>query len=227
MLAPRPGDVLGRPTSAPVARRVSTSGEPMRIALARMSKKQVRAGRTRRPRGAGRGSHRRGLRRDEQERDPVHRRQDAGGAHLQGTVRDVLASQHIDLSSHDVVAPSPDSGSATARASRCATAGRSTVNLDGEKTTATGPPPPTSAARSTSSACGSPARTLGQPLGATIGRAGMALRIVTPKTLTVKIGGAKPAEDQRHRAHRRRGARQARTSATTERQGQARPRRRS
>ena len=39
-------------------------------------------------------------------------------------VRDVLASQDIELDSHDVVAPSWTPRSGTTRGSRCATAGR-------------------------------------------------------------------------------------------------------
>jgi uncharacterized protein YabE (DUF348 family) len=109
---------------------------------------------------------------------------------LKGTVRDLLASQHIDLNSHDVVAPSLDSeiGDDSRIAVRY---GRPlAVNLDGEKTTYW----------TTSTTVRGAINQLGlrffgadysSSRSADIDREGMALRIATPKKLTLKIAGAK------------------------------------
>ena len=109
---------------------------------------------------------------------------------LKGTVRDLLAGQHIELNSHDVVAPSLDSeiGDDSRIAVRY---GRPlAVNLDGEKstywTTAT-------TVRGAVNQLG--LRFFGADYSssrsADIDREGMALRIATPKKLTLKIAGAK------------------------------------
>ena len=109
---------------------------------------------------------------------------------LKGTVRDLLASQHIDLNSHDVVAPSLDSeiGDDSRIAVRY---GRPlAVNLDGEKTTYW----------TTATTVRGAINQLGlrffgadysSSRSADIDREGMALRIATPKKLTLKIAGAK------------------------------------
>ena len=55
----------------------------------------------------------------------------------------------------------------------------------------------------------------------------MDLAVVTPKTLTVKIGGEKAGKQDRHRADRRRArSRSSASKVDKQRQGQARPRRR-
>ena len=109
---------------------------------------------------------------------------------LSGNVRDLLASQDIDINSHDVVAPSLDS--AIGEDSRIAVRyGRPlAVNLDGKKskywTTAT-------TVRGALNQLG--LRFFGADYSssrsADIDRQGMALRIATPKKLTLKIAGAK------------------------------------
>ena len=58
---------------------------------------------------AGRRSHRRRLRRDEQDRDPLGRRQDPAGPHVRRAhVADVLKTEGIAIGEHDVVAPGLD-----------------------------------------------------------------------------------------------------------------------
>ena len=54
---------------------------------------------------------------------------------LKGTVRDLLASQHIDLNSHDVVAPSLDSEIGDDSRIAVRYGKPLAVNLDGERTT--------------------------------------------------------------------------------------------
>jgi resuscitation-promoting factor RpfB len=110
---------------------------------------------------------------------------------LSGNVRDLLASQHIDLNSHDVVAPSLESeiGDGSRIAVRY---GRPlAVNLDGEKTTYW-----TTATTVRGALNQLDLRFFGADYSssrsADIDREGMALRIATPKKLTLKIAGAKP-----------------------------------
>ena len=110
---------------------------------------------------------------------------------LSGNVRDLLASQHIDLNSHDVVAPSL--GSEIGDGSRIAVRyGKPlAVNLDGEKTTYW-----TTATTVRGALNQLDLRFFGADYSssrsADIDREGMALRIATPKKLTLKIAGAKP-----------------------------------
>ena len=109
---------------------------------------------------------------------------------LSGNVRDLLASQHIDLNGHDVVAPSLDSS--IDEDSRVAVRyGKPlAVNLDGKKNTYW----------TTASTVRGAINQLGlrffgadysSSRSAAIDREGMALRIATPKKLSVKIGADK------------------------------------
>ena len=109
---------------------------------------------------------------------------------LSGNVRDLLASQHIDVGSHDVVAPSLDSeiGDDSRIAVRY---GRPlAVNLDGEKGTYW-----TTATTVRGALNQLDLRFFGADYSssrsAAIDREGMALRIATPKKLTLKIAGDK------------------------------------
>jgi len=109
---------------------------------------------------------------------------------LKGTVRDVLASQHIDLNSHDVVAPSLDSEIGDDSRIAVRYGKPLAVNLDGERTTYW----------TTATTVRGAVNQLGlrffgadysSSRSADIDREGMALRIATPKKLTLKIAGAK------------------------------------
>ena len=110
---------------------------------------------------------------------------------LGGTVKDVLAGQHITLGAHDVVAPSPDSK--IADGSRVAVKyGRPLdVSVDGKDkhywVTATNV---ATALDQVGLRIGDAALSTSRDAG--IGRQGLSLSIVTPKTLTVKIAGKKP-----------------------------------
>ena len=61
--------------------------------------------------------------------------------------------------------------------------------------------------------------------GTEISRSGMDLAVVTPKTLTVKLGGEKARKKTVTAPHRRRRAHRARPEGRRQRPGQARPRR--
>ena len=109
---------------------------------------------------------------------------------LKGTVRDLLASQHIDLNSHDVVAPSLDSEIGDDSRIAVRYGKPLAVNLDGERTTYW----------TTATTVRGAVNQLGlrffgadysSSRSADIDREGMALRIATPKKLTLKIAGAK------------------------------------
>ena len=110
---------------------------------------------------------------------------------LSGNVRDVLASQHIDLNSHDVVAPSLDSEIGDGSRIAVRYGKPLAVNLDGEKTTYW-----TTATTVRGALNQLDLRFFGADYSssrsADIDREGMALRIATPKKLTLKIAGAKP-----------------------------------
>jgi uncharacterized protein YabE (DUF348 family) len=105
-------------------------------------------------------------------------------------VRDLLASQHIDLNSHDVVAPSLDSEIGDDSRIAVRYGKPLAVNLDGERTTYW----------TTATTVRGAVNQLGlrffgadysSSRSADIDREGMALRIATPKKLTLKIAGAK------------------------------------
>ncbi len=106
---------------------------------------------------------------------------------LKGNVRELLASQHIRLHSHDVVLPSLDSSISDDSRIAVRYGKPLDVNLDGDKstlwTTAT-------TVRGALNQLG--LRFFGADYSssrsASIDREGMALRIATPKKLTVKIG---------------------------------------
>ena len=109
---------------------------------------------------------------------------------LKGTVRDLLASQHIELNSHDVVAPSLDSEIGDDSRIAVRYGKPLAVNLDGERTTYW----------TTATTVRGAVNQLGlrffgadysSSRSADIDREGMALRIATPKKLTLKIAGAK------------------------------------
>ena len=109
---------------------------------------------------------------------------------LKGTVRDLLASQHIDLNSHDVVAPSLDSEIGDDSRIAVRYGKPLAVNLDGERTTYW----------TTATTVRGAVNQLGlrffgadysSSRSADIDREGMALRIATPKKLTLEIAGAK------------------------------------
>jgi uncharacterized protein YabE (DUF348 family) len=110
---------------------------------------------------------------------------------LKGNVRDLLASQHIKLNSHDVVLPSLDSSIGDDSRIAVRYGKPLAVNLDGDKntlwTTAT-------TVRGALNQLG--LRFFGADYSssrsASIDRQGMALRIATPKRLTVKIGAHQP-----------------------------------
>ena len=110
---------------------------------------------------------------------------------LKGTVRDLLASQHIDINSHDVVAPSLDSEIGDDSRIAVRYGKPLAVNLDGEKTTYW-----TTATTVRGALNQLDLRFFGADYSssrsADIDREGMALRIATPKKLTLKIAGAKP-----------------------------------
>ena len=109
---------------------------------------------------------------------------------LSGNVRDLLASQHIDLNSHDVVAPSLDSEIGDDSRVAVRYGKPLAVNLDGEKTTYW-----TTATTVRGALNQLDLRFFGADYSssrsADIDRQGMALRIATPKKLTLKIAGAK------------------------------------
>ncbi len=109
---------------------------------------------------------------------------------LSGNVRDLLASQHIDLNRHDVVAPSLDSEIGDDSRVAVRYGKPLAVNLDGEKTTYW-----TTATTVRGALNQLDLRFFGADYSssrsADIDRQGMALRIATPKKLTLKIAGAK------------------------------------
>ena len=109
---------------------------------------------------------------------------------LSGNVRDLLASQHIDLNRHDVVAPSLDSEIGDDSRVAVRYVKPLAVNLDGEKTTYW-----TTATTVRGALNQLDLRFFGADYSssrsADIDRQGMALRIATPKKLTLKIAGAK------------------------------------
>jgi len=109
---------------------------------------------------------------------------------LSGNVRDLLASQHIDLNRHDVVAPSLDSKIGDDSRVAVRYGKPLAVNLDGEKTTYW-----TTATTVRGALNQLDLRFFGADYSssrsADIDRQGMALRIATPKKLTLKIAGAK------------------------------------
>ncbi len=106
---------------------------------------------------------------------------------LGGNVRDLLASKNIDLDSHDVVAPSLDSPIDDDSRVAVRYGKPLAVNLDGEKSTYW-----TTATTVSGALDELGLRFLGADYSssrsAEIDREGMALRIATPKKLTVKIG---------------------------------------
>jgi resuscitation-promoting factor RpfB len=113
---------------------------------------------------------------------------------LGDTVRDVLASQDISVGDRDVVAPGLDSSVSDGSNVAIKFARPLDVNLDGEESrywvTAT----------DVSSALDQvgirfAAADLSVSRGATIGRDGLDLDVVTPKKLTVRLAGDKPAKE--------------------------------
>jgi uncharacterized protein YabE (DUF348 family) len=111
------------------------------------------------------------------------------------TVAEVLDDQGIELTSHDVVAPAPDTkvGDGARIAVRF---GRPlTVNLDGEKSThwVTATDVVTALDQIGVRASGA---SLSTSRGASIDRDGMTLRIVTPKRITFVVGRDKPVADK-------------------------------
>jgi uncharacterized protein YabE (DUF348 family) len=111
------------------------------------------------------------------------------------TVAEVLDDQGIELTSHDVVAPAPDTkvGDGARIAVRF---GRPlTVNFDGERSThwVTATNVVTALDQIGVRASGA---SLSTSRGASIDRDGMTLRIVTPKRITFVVGGDKPVADK-------------------------------
>jgi resuscitation-promoting factor RpfB len=113
---------------------------------------------------------------------------------LGDTVRDVLASQDISLSAKDVVAPSLDSSVGDGATVAVRYARPLDVTIDGEE----------SRHWVTATDVGSALSQIGQRFaaadlsvsrGASIGRDGIDLEVVTPKALTVRIGSGKPSEE--------------------------------
>jgi uncharacterized protein YabE (DUF348 family) len=111
-----------------------------------------------------------------------------------GTVSDVLADQDIKLGKHDAVAPGADSSVADGQTIAVKYGRPLDVKVDGKASRYW------VTARDVSSALDQLGLRFGgadlsASRGTTISRSGMSLGVVTPKTLTVKIAGAK-----RHRA---------------------------
>lgn len=113
---------------------------------------------------------------------------------LGGNVSDVLASQDIHIGPHDVVAPGPDSSISDGSTVAVKYGRPVDVSVDGKDkrywVTATNV---ATALDQVGINVGN--ADLSASRGATIGRDGIDLQVVTPKTLTVKIGD--------HKAHKR------------------------
>lgn len=118
-----------------------------------------------------------------------HTQEVSTGGH---TVADVLAAQGITVGPHDVVAPSPSSAIQNGSAITVRYGRKLTLDVDGTDrnywVTATS----VNTALAEIGRSFSPAASLSTSRSASIGRAGLAVTVVTPKHITVALAGRKP-----------------------------------